>query len=170
MVRISLLYGLLAGAVVVGLGTLAFKVLQLDDTSSGEIIGYATMLVGLSMTYLGVKSYRDSLAPDPLSFGGAFKVGLGIVLVASIIYVASWMLSYYFGSGAEMMEGYFQAEISRIQNSGKTAEVIAVQLDELQQMRANYSKPHNMAMITLLEIFPVGLVVSLLTAWLLRSR
>jgi hypothetical protein len=170
MLRTFLIYGLLAGAIIVGLGAIAFQLLELDNTSTGEIIGYATMLIGLSMTYLGVKRYRDDRAPDPLSFGTAFKVGLGIVLVASFVYVASWMLSYYFGSGAEMMEGYFTAEITNIQNSGLSAEVIAVKLEELQQMRANYSKPHNMALITFLEVFPVGLIVSLLTAWLLRSR
>ena len=116
MLRTFAIYGMLAGLIVVGLGTLAFNVFSISDTSYGEIIGYATMLIGLSMTYFGVKRYRDDQAPDPLSFGTAFKVGLGIVLIASLIYVVSWMLSFYYGSGADMMEGYFQAEITQIQN------------------------------------------------------
>jgi len=56
------------------------------------LVGYAAMLLAFSLVYVGVKSYRDRENGGVICFGKAFQVGLLISLVASTIYVITWMI------------------------------------------------------------------------------
>lgn len=171
MIKNIFIYGLLAGAIVVSLGNLVFEVFQLDSFEYGELLGYSTMLVALTMVYFGIRRQRDHLENGEISFGKGLQVGLGITLVASAIYIAAWMISYHYGDGAELMISYFEGEISNIQNDASLTEVEkTVKLDELHQLRIDYERPLVMAGFTFIEIFPVGLLVSLLSAFLLKTK
>ena len=69
-----------------------------------------------------------------------------------------------------MMEAYWQGQLEQIQQSGKSAEEIAAQIQRMEEMRASYSNPWVMAGFTFLEIFPIGLLITLIAAFLLRTK
>src|ERR1017187_9822075 len=60
------------------------------------LIGYASMLVALSLVFVGIRNYRDKYNNGVISFGKAFKIGIMIVLIASTIYVVAWLIDYFF--------------------------------------------------------------------------
>ena len=170
MLRIGLIYGLIAGAIVVGLGTLVFRLSGGFDHAYGELFGYATMLVALSMVFFGIRQYRRQQEEEHFTFGQGLQVGLLISLVAAVIYVASWMIYYNSGGGQEMMDGYFQQQVEQVQQSADlSSDEKEAKLAEMEGFRESYGNPLVMAGFTFLEIFPVGLLVSLLAAWLLRT-
>jgi hypothetical protein len=92
MKRIALLFGSISGGIMVVM-FFGVRIVIGDDAdfSTGEWIGYATMIIALSMIFVGVKSFRDKSSNGMISFGKAFQVGLLITLVASAIYVFGWM-------------------------------------------------------------------------------
>lgn len=87
--RYSLVYGGLAGIIIIAVST-AFVSAGLLGHSSWPVMGYLAMLVGLTMIFVGVKRYRDVEGGGVITFGKALAVGLGISLIAAILYAAAF--------------------------------------------------------------------------------
>lgn len=166
-------YGLMAGViqVIIGFGLMA---LLIGDGSSniqyGELLGYATMIVSLSLIFFGIKAYRDEHLGGEITFGKAVQVGLLITLVASALYIIGWMLYYHLGSGQEMMDAYVDQQIADIRNSGQSEAAIQQEIEKVNGFLDLYQNPVVMIGITFMEIFPVGLIITLIASALLRRK
>jgi hypothetical protein len=136
----------------------------------GEILGYASIIVALSMVFFGVRRYRDHYLEGRISFGRAFQTGLLIALVASIVYVLAWVLNVAYGSGEEIMNQYFTYTMDQIRQSGKPAEEIEAEIARIKAFQESYRHPAVWIGMTFLEIFPIGVFVALISAFLLRAR
>lgn len=175
MLRHALIFGALAGLILTILfvieQSLWLKDLENIDFKKGEFWGYISMLVALSMIFFGVKSYRDQHLNGLISFGKAFQVGLWITLVASTIYVVGWMIYY---NASETMqkfpELYLQHLLAELKETGKSAVEIAQKEAEFRRNMELYKNPAIMIAITYLEIFPVGLIIDVISAFLLRKK
>ena len=164
-------YGLLAGGIlaVVMLITTPLWSSGKMSMEAGGWVGYISMIVALSAVFFGVRTYRDKEAGGTISFGKAFQVGLLITLVASAIYVAVWMLYLNFGGAGDFMEQYYQYSVEQLRQSGKPAADIEQEIAKMAEFKEMYKSPLVQIGITFLEIFPVGLIISLLSAALLRK-
>ena len=163
-------YGLLSGGIVVVLMYGSFLI-QGDnfDFSKGELFGYATMIISLSMIFFGVRSYRDKKLEGAITFGKAFQVGLYIALIAAAIYVIAWMIYSQF-AGSDFMDQYYQYSLEQLQNSGASPEEINEEIAKMDKFREMYKNPFVKMGMTFMEIFPVGLIVSLISALVLRKK
>ncbi|HKX84187.1 MAG TPA: DUF4199 domain-containing protein, partial [Pyrinomonadaceae bacterium] len=94
MKKVVLTFGLIAGAIVAVLVWVIAWLCDRDIISldRAEIVGYATMLIALTMVFFGIKSYRDNYSGGCISFGKGVKVGLLISLVAALMYYGSAMV------------------------------------------------------------------------------
>jgi hypothetical protein len=163
MKKIVLTYGLLAGAIV---GSMFFVTKPLYEKGIltmeyGELVGYSTMIVALSLIFFGVKSYRDNHLAGSITFGKALVVGLLITLVASLIYAVCWEVIYNTMTDfvTEMGEKYFE----KLRTDGMSQ----AKIDEYAAM---YENPFIRFPMTLMEIAPVGILISLISAGLLRMK
>jgi hypothetical protein len=165
--RYSLVYGGLSGAVAISVlvFSLAFN---LPNHSHSLWFGYLVMLVALSLIFVGVKRYRDVECGGVVSFGRAFMIGLGIALVAAVIYALGWEL-YLAVSGKDFMADYTGSILDRMRADGATPAAIAAKTAEMRDMAEAYRNPLFRLPMTFVEIFPVGLVVTLVSAALLRN-
>jgi len=172
MKKIVLNYGLLGGAIVAILMLIMAPFWSSGEMSmnTGEWLGYISMIVALSSIFFGVRAYRDKEAGGFISFGKALQVGLLITLVATAIYVTVWMLYSTFGGGADFMEQYFQYSVEQVKQSGKAPADIEKEIAQMEQYKEMYKNPLVQIGITFIEIFPVGLVISLLSAALLMKK
>jgi hypothetical protein len=171
MKNVVLKYGSIAGLiqVVVGFGLMALLIGDgRDKIQYGELLGYTTMIVALSVIFFGVRTYRDEHLDGTITFGKALKTGIYITLIASAFYIVGWLLYYHLGSGKEMMDAYLDSQIAAIQNSGQSAEGIQQEIDRMNGFMEMYKNPVVMIGMTFMEIFPVGLIISLISAALLR--
>ena len=170
MKKTVLTYGPIAGVIIVLLMSLFIGLMGKEqDYQMGEILGYASMIVALSTIFVGIRKYRDDELGGIITFGKAFQVGLLITLVASAIYVAAWMF-YSAGGGAdEMMTAYLDQMVEKMEASGATQAEIDAKVSEMEQFQEMYKNPIVKIGITFLEIFPVGLIISLIAAGLLRK-
>ena len=168
MKKIVLIYGLIGGLIVSVLMWLTLGSGQ-HDFENGELIGYTTMVVALSTIFFGVKAYRDKHLDGRITFGKAFLLGLYIALVASTLYVASWMLLSA-TTGDYFMVQYYEHAKQEMESSNMPAEEMNAKLEEMQQFAKLYKNPIVKIGFTYLEILPVGLLVSLLVAAILKRK
>jgi len=170
MLRIILIYGLPA-ALIVG-GPLLWGMLAVDPNGpmpeNGALVGYATMLVALTAVFLGVKHYRDKEKGGVIKFLPALGVGLGISAVASLGWVIAWELSLAL-TKFDFAAAYFGQLIEQAQADGATAEKIAQLQSEQRGFAEMYANPLIRIAITFVEMFPLGAVISLISAGLLRN-
>jgi hypothetical protein len=167
MLRTSLIYGVLAG-VIVAIPMFSLLVIS-GHTESSALIGYTIMLLALSLVFVGVKRYRDNTLGGVIKFLPALLMGLGISAVAGIIYVTGWEITLA-ATNYEFLETYPQQMIASAESRGATAAELEAMRAEMAQFSEWYANPLlRVPMTFFLEIFPVGVIVSLISALLLRN-
>jgi len=167
MGRIIAVYGSIAGVIVI-LGMFISITFVADHGTMGMVAGYLSMLVALLFVFIGVKRYRDVNLGGVISFWKALGVGLGIGLVASLFYILGWEL-YMWQTGGTFMADYIAKSVEDMRAAGKPAAEIARFSAEMGAMAEQYKNPLFRMALTLTEIFPVALLVSLVSAALLRK-
>ena len=136
----------------------------------GQVIGYASMIIALSTVYLGIKEYRDKHQAGIISFSKAFTVGILISLFACVVYVIVWLIYLQTDAGSQMMDQYMAYSLERMQEMGMDAAEIEKKRQENEAFSKMYENPLVKIGFTFLEIFPVGLIISLVSALLLKRR
>jgi len=171
MKKIILVYGSISGLIV---GSMFFITSPLYDNGTinfdnGMWVGYTTMVIALSLILFGVKSYRDNYSQGVISFGAAFKIGILITLVASVLYALSWEVAYNTVSKGftEKMEEHY---IQKLKDEAKSQAELGAEIKKMESYWIMYKNPFIRFGMTLLEIFPVGFIISIISAGLLRKK
>ncbi len=164
MTKTIAVYGLIAGIIV----AVAMAVSMAIGVHS-IVLGYLSMLVALSMVFVGVKKYRDEQLGGVIGFLPAAGVGLGISLIAALFYVVAWEV-YLYSTDYGFMAEYANGVIASLRAEGASAAEIAHKQAELDALAESYRDPAIRFLITLSEIAPVALLVTLVSALLLRNR
>jgi hypothetical protein len=164
MIRLIVTYGLISGLIIIGvsIGVIALH-------GDGNVwLGYLTMLAGLSSILVGVKQHRDQALGGVIRFWPALMVGLGIAVVASLAYVVVWEI-YLAATHYSFMDKYVSAMLAAKRAAGVTGAAYAKAVADGNAMRAQYANPLYRLPETFMEIFPVGLLIALVSAGLLRN-
>ncbi len=168
-----IIYGLIAGIVVSVLMLLSLNYISHCegnvDYDTSMVIGYASMLLAFSLVFVGIRNYRDKFNGGVISFGKAFKVGILIVLIASTIYVAAWLVDYFFFI-PDFAEKYSAHTLDKLKASGASQAEIDKQTKEMANFCRMFKNPFFNAMMTYVEILPVGLIVTLISSLILKRK
>jgi len=169
MMKVVITFGVLSGVVVAVLMSTTTVFAERIGFDRAVFVGYTTILISLLFVYFGIRSYRDNVQGGHITFGKGFTVGILITLISCMFYVASWLVLYYnfmpdFGDkwAAHMVEqarasGASQAEIDAAIKQGEDA-------------KAMLANPFINAAVTFTEPFPVGVLVTLISAATLRRK
>ena len=139
------------------------------DIKNGMVYGYTLMILGFAFIFVGTKITRDKYNDGEISFGKAFRVGLYITLIASTIYVIVWMIDYHFFI-PDFAEKYSAHVLEGLKASGASQAEITRQTTEMAKFNEMYKNPFFNALLTYSEIVPVGLIISLISAWILKRK
>jgi membrane protease YdiL (CAAX protease family) len=170
MKKVTLRYGLIAGiiAAVMMLIFMPFTGKQISyDTS--EILGYISILLSLSTIFIAIKTYRDDYNDGKVKFGNAFLIGLYITLIAGTMYSLSFLI--YFQFNPEFLDFVTNHVIEEMDKEGLPEAEKVAQLAEMTKQMEMYKNPIAMFLFSLLiEYAPVGIVVSLIAAAILKKK
>jgi hypothetical protein len=169
MRRVVLIYGLIAGALLSAMMLATLPFADRIGFDRGMLVGYTTMVLAFLMVFFGIRSYRDNVAGGALSFGRALRVGILITAIASVCYVLTWQLIYY-RLAPDFDERYAAHVIEKARAAGESEAAIAARQAELAAFHEWYRNPLFNAAITLLEVLPVGLLATGVSAGILRRR
>jgi len=172
MKRTVIIYGLVAGAVVSAFMTITMIISAKDDTvDTGPlpmVIGYLGMLIAFTFIFVAIKSYRDKQNNGIIGFGKAFGMGLLIALIASTLYVVTWAIVYR-NFLPDYMDKYCAAMIEQAKASLSGA-ALEKKITEINKAKEMYATPAGFILFTFAEILPVGILVSLIAALVLKSK
>jgi hypothetical protein len=166
--RYTLIYGGIAGAIAVSLisAMIGMGLTGHDDTAMW--VSYLIMLIALSLIFVGVKRYRDVECGGVIRFGRAFLLGLGMAATAGLIYAIGWEI-FQAASGYDFMAEYSASILDRMRADGATAAAIEAKAAEMRGFAESYRNPLFRVPMVFVEIFPVGLLMALVSAALLRN-
>ena len=168
MRRIVLTFGLIGGAIVALMMVASFTFMDRIGFDRSQVVGYTTMVLAFLMVFFGIRSYRDNIAGGSIRFGKAFGVGMLITLVISACYVATWEVIYYGGMAEDFTEKYSAYALEKERAAGATEAQLAERSAEMARFWEMYRNPFVNVGLTFLEIFPVGVVMTLVSAAIVR--
>jgi hypothetical protein len=164
MKKTVLTFGLISGALCsLNSGVAAFADKIGFDKS--EILGYTILVLSFLLVFFGIRSYRDNVGNGQITFTKAFTVGICITLISSLCYVVIWEV-LYFNFLPDFMDKYGAYVVEKLKASGASPAAVQAQLQQLKQYKGLYLN----AAMTFIEPFPVGLVITLISAAVLRKR
>ena len=168
MVRIILIYGVIGGLIVAVPMVVSMLTMSEDAVpENAALYGYLTMLLAFTMVFVGIKHYRDKVLGGVIRFLPALGVGLGISAVASLFWVVGWEITL--ATGFDFGTAYTDSVVAAAEARGAPAAEIERIRAETAEFLALYANPLFRMAVTFVEMFPIGALISLLSAALLRN-
>jgi hypothetical protein len=169
MKRTVLIFGLISGAVssLLMLATVPF--MHRIGFDKGMIVGYTAMVVSFLLVFFGIRSYRENVGGGSITFGRAFAVGILITLISCICYVVTWEI-VYFNFLPDFAEKYTAYMVEKARAAGASQQAIETTVQEMKNMKAMLDNPLINGAMAFIEPFPVGLIITLISAAILRKK
>ena len=169
MKKTVLTFGLIAGVIISVLMNASLLLANKIGSGHSMALGYTIMVASFLLIYFGIRSYRDNVLGGQISFGRAFTCGFLITLITTVFYVVSWEI-LYFNFMPHFMDGYFAAQIRHVQEAGLGPATTAARVAAIQHSQQLYQNPLINAAYTFIEPLPVGLIITLISAAVLRRK
>ncbi len=165
MKRIILIFGLITGAILCINMIVNVNMMYSDTQYKGnDVVGYTVMVLIFSLIYFGVRNYRNKQLNGFISFGKAFRTGTLIALVASTVYVVIWLFYYYV-----FVPDFIDVYISYVLEQTPEADLQA-KTAEMADFKEMCKNPLFVILLTYFEVFPIGLIVALVSALILKKK
>jgi hypothetical protein len=148
--RYALVYGLISGTIAIGV-IIAGMIFAPHSVMQTVWFGYLVMIIAMTFIFVGVRRYRDVEKGGTIRFLPALGMGLAIAAFAVAAYWLVWEL-YLAATHYAFIDKVF---------GGSDPESVA--------WHRWYSNPLNRAWSAGQELGPVGLIMALFSAALLRN-
>lgn len=171
MRKIVLTFGLISGGILAAMMAIAMPLCMggTINFDNAEILGYSSMVLSFLMVFFGIRSYRENIGGGSITFGKGFQVGILVSLIACAVYVVSWEIVYH-AFIPDFADKYGAHMIEKMRVKGETQAVIDAATKEMLRFKELYANPFFNVGITFMEVFPIGLVVTLVSAGILRKK
>ena len=169
MRKIIVTFGLISGAIyslmMIALVTFGDRI----GFDRGAIIGNTSIVLSFLMVFFGIRTYRDNIGNGQITFLTAFAVGISITLISCVCYVATWEILYY-----NFLPGFWDAYgahlVQKLTASGASPAAVQAKLQQARKYKELYKNPFFNAVLTFIDPFPIGLVITLFSALVLRRK
>ncbi len=168
MLRAILIFGLAAGVIVTLPMDLSLARGESGSAAGSMLFGYGMMLLALSLIFVGVKRHRDRGLGGVIRFLPALLMGLGISVVAGVIYALGWEITLA-ATHYTFADSYAAGMVDAARAKGGSPAAIARAVQQANAFKAQYANPLYRLPMTFVEIFPVGVLISLISAGLLSN-
>ena len=169
MKKTVLTFGLISGAISAVMMVATTPFADRIGFNKAEIIGYTTIVLSALLIFLGIRSYRENVTSGRITFVRGFAVGILITLLSNVLYVATWEILYYKWL-PDFPDKYAAYTIERAKAAGANQVALDKKLQEAKQFKEMYKNPAINVALTFMEVFPIGLGVTLLSAAVLRRK
>ena len=166
--KYALIYGGIAGAIAIGVVSAMLGLHVTSHDGTAMVVTYLVMLIALSLIFVGTKRYRDVECGGVIRFGRAFGLGAAMAAAAGLIYALGWEV-FIALTGYDFVADYAASMLDGMRAEGASAAAIAARAAEMKDFTTTYNNPLYRIPLIFIEIFPVGLLVALVSAALLRN-
>ena len=171
MKKIILINGVIAGLIISGIMVLTHPLVDdgTIDMDNGMFLGYTSMVLGFAMIFVAIKSYRDGVLNGVITFLQGCKIGLLVVLIASLMYAITWDI-YYRVAASDFCEKYETHYLKKMEQEGASEEEITSMRADMDNFNRLYENAFIRFGLTLMEILPIGIIITLISAGILKRK
>jgi len=169
MQKTVLTFGLISGGLTSAMMIATVPFADAIGFDKGAIIGYTSIVLAALVIFFGIRSYRDNVGDGQVGFGRALSVGLLISVISCLCYVVTWEI-LYFKVMPDFADKFAAHMVERVRASGGSPEQIAETTRRAASFKQMYDNPLINAALTFIEPFPISLVVSVISAAILRKK
>lgn len=160
-----LIFGVILGTILcVNMVVMVNLMMSNPDFEGNDLLGYVAMVVVFSLIYFGIRNYRNKQLDGFITFGKAFKTGFLIALLASTMYVVTWLF-YYYLFVPDFLDYYIDYVMKLTPESD-----LSEKAKELENFKEMYENPLFVVLVTYAEVLPVGLVITLISSFALKKK
>lgn len=169
MKRIVITFGLIGGGIAALMMFVTIPFVGRASYESLTVLGYTIFVACFLMVFFGIRSYRDNVGGGTVTFGKAFTVGILITLLSCAIYIVSWefIRQQFFPT---FFDDYLNHMVEKMRADGATQEALTLQIQENEQFKQWYKNPFIRYAMSLMEAFPVGLIMTLISSLILKRK
>ncbi|WPU99544.1 DUF4199 domain-containing protein [Mucilaginibacter sp. cycad4] len=165
-----LVFGSISGLIIAATMSISGALCYNNPNFQGSMwVGYGSMLLAFSLIFVAIKNYRDKYNGGVISFGKAFKIGFYIVLITSTVYVLVWLIEFY-NFYPDFMTKYVAHVLRDAKAHGATDAELKQQTASMATYVNMYKNPLGVIILTYMEVLPVGLVIALIAALILKRK
>src|SRR4029453_9191773 len=169
MKRSVLPFGLLSGIASAAMMLATVPFLHQIGFDNGVFFGYTAIVASFLFVFFGIKSYRDKELGGSISFGRALAAGLLMTVISSACYVITWEF-VYFKLTPDFSQKYSAYAIEKARAGGASAEEVAKTERRMAELTAMLDQPLMNAAMSFVEPFPVGVLMTLVSAAARRRK
>ena len=170
-----LVYGGISGAIIsifmgVSMAVMGCNGGDMEAGTTSMVVGFSAMIVAFSFIFIGIKNFRDKQNEGIITFGKGFLLGFMMSLLASTMYVMTWGVEFHFFM-PDFMDKYSALQIKQMQSSGITGAELEDGVKKIERLNLSYkNNPFVFAAYTYMEILPVGILISIISAYILKRK
>jgi hypothetical protein len=165
-----LVFGSIAGLIITTMMVFsAYECCTNPEMKSNDVIGYAGMIAAFSFIFIGIRNYRDKFNSGTITFGKAFLTGFYMSLVASTIYVGVWLIDYYVFI-PDFLDKYIAHVMRETKADGASPSELTEKASEMASFKELYKNPILVVVISYAEVLPLGMIISLISAFFLKRK
>lgn len=165
MKKIILIFGVVIGALLSTNAIIHMNIMYTNpDYKGNDVLGYVTLVVIFSLIFVGVRNYRNKYLGGTISFLQALKSGALICFIASTVYVTIG-LSYYYLFAPDFIDVFTDFMIRH--SAPDEVEATTAQMANFKEM---YKNPLFAILVSYLEVLPIGMIVALVSALIVKKK
>jgi ethanolamine transporter EutH len=170
MKRNVIVFGIILGLILTG--NMVYMCLRCYNNpyfKSNDIIGYAAMIAVFALMFVGIKNYRDKYLDGFISFGKAFKTGFLMALLASTMYVVGGLILIY-QFIPDFIDKYIEHVMYMAREKGASTAELEKKAADMANFKEMYKNPLFVIFVSYMEVLPIGTIVALISALILKRK
>jgi hypothetical protein len=169
MKKTVLTFGLISGAMMALMMLATVPFIHRIGFDKGAFVGYTSMVLSFLLVFFGIRSYRENVGAGTITFGKAFSIGILITLISCACYVITWEIVYFFFM-TDFADKYSAYAVEKARASGASQQVLEATRQQMKDLKVMMDNPFINGALSFLEPFPVGLLITIISAVILRKK
>ncbi|MFN8347118.1 MAG: DUF4199 domain-containing protein [Spirosomataceae bacterium] len=174
IIRYGLISGVISSALMTATSLIGKYIIEKHGGlkqffDNGAYLGFTCIILSLTLVFIAIKTYRDQQNDGRITFGKAFLIGISVTAISCTCYALTWLIFYY-NVFPTFMEDYAVYQLQKMKEEGATAATLAKQAIEMRSFNEKYQNPLFNFGLTFMEPFPVGLLMTAVSALLLKKK
>ncbi len=166
--KTAFIYGLPVGLLMIGMMIGSFTLFGFHSGAVSMAVGFLLMFLIFSLVFFGIKRFRDRDQGGFIKFTKALLLGFAMSLIAGLAYV--FVSEIYTAMTNSVFIGKYADHLIELEKAkGVSAEALSTFMAKMDAMKTNYGNPLYRMSWTFTEVFPMGLIVSLISALALHN-
>jgi Protein of unknown function (DUF4199) len=166
-------FGTYSALFLVGIGLIQFYALGgasagSETYSTGELLGYSTIILSMVFVIFGIKKYRDEERAGIISFGQSLKIGALIIIFPSMGF-ALYNIVYVKYMDPDFAAKYYEYSLDNALKDADPSEYEMIEAEIVSQKEFFANIPLQ-TVVMFLTVYIIGFIITVISSMVLSRK